>query len=52
MTEVQRPGAADGQAVSRDLPKSDGAGGESMLTVIIALVANALLATAEFALEA
>ena len=47
MTDVQRPGAADGQAVSRDLPKSDGAGGESMLTVIIALVANALLATAK-----
>lgn len=47
MTEVQRPGASDGQVISRDLPKGDSSGGESMLTVVIALVANGLLASAK-----
>ena len=47
MTEVQRPEATRSQPVSRDLPPSDGSGGESMLTVVVALVANGLLATAK-----
>jgi cation diffusion facilitator family transporter len=47
MTEVQRPGTTSGQPVSQDLPPSDGSGGESMLTVLVALVANGLLATAK-----
>jgi len=47
MTEVQRPEATRSQPVSRDLPPSDGSGGESMLTVVVALAANGLLATAK-----
>ena len=47
MTEVRRQEPTSGQPVSQDLPPSDGSGGESTLTVIVALVANGLLATAK-----
>lgn len=47
MTEVQRPGTTDGRPVSQDLPQSDGSGGGSLLTVLVALVANGLLAAAK-----
>ncbi len=47
MTEVQRPDRPPGQAVSGDLPAGETSGGDSMLTVVIALLANALLAGAK-----